>query len=154
VELLCSQRGQLEARVGGAAHQLEVHENDGHTMAISLDGHRRRAAVFNVDEQVWVHLSGTTYTLRWVNPLPITTSRREAAGSLRAPMPGKVIRVAVQEGAQVAAGDLLMILEAMKMEHRIEAPRAGVVHVIRYQQGDTVNADEILLELTDESPQT
>jgi geranyl-CoA carboxylase alpha subunit len=154
VELLCSQRGQLEARVAGAAHQLEVHENDGHTMAISLDGHRRRVAVFNVDDQVWVHLDGTTYTLRWVNPLPAAAARREAAGSLRSPMPGKLIRVAVQEGERVAAGDLLMIVEAMKMEHRIEAPRGGVVSAIRYREGDTVNADEILLELADESPQT
>lgn len=154
VGLQSTARGQLEATVGDATHLLELHSADGLHRTFTLNGHRRRAAVLNVDEQVYVHLEGTTYTLRWVNPLPIAAARREAAGSLRAPMPGKVIRVAVTEDQTVAAGDLLMILEAMKMEHRIVAPYAGVVSAIRYQQGETVNADEILLELAEVATQT
>jgi geranyl-CoA carboxylase alpha subunit len=154
VSIQAAGRGQLEAAVGDATHLLEINHDDGLQKTFTLNGHRRRAAVVNVDEQVWVHLDGATYTLRWVNPLPVAAARREAAGSLRAPMPGKIIRVAVTEGQSVAAGDLLMILEAMKMEHRIEAPHAGVVSAIRYQQGETVNADEILLELAEAAAET
>jgi geranyl-CoA carboxylase alpha subunit len=154
VGLQSTARGQLEATVGDATHLLELNGEDDLHRTFTLNGHRRRAAVLNVDEQVWVHLDGTTYALRWVNPLPVAAARREAAGSLRAPMPGKVIRVAVEENQAVAAGELLMILEAMKMEHRIVAPYAGVVSAIRYQQGDTVNADEILLELAEVAAQT
>lgn len=154
VSIQATGRGQLEAAVGDATHLLEVHHDDGSQKTFTLNGHRRRATVIAADEQLWVHLDGTTYALRWVNPLPIAAARRETAGSLRAPMPGKVIRVAVTEGQSVAAGDLLMILEAMKMEHRIEAPYAGVVSAIRYQQGETVNADEILLELAEVAAET
>ncbi len=147
VGLQSTARGQFEATVGDATHPLELNGVDGLYHAFTLNGHRRRAAVLNVGDQVWVHLDGTTYALRWVNPLPVTAARREAAGSLRAPMPGKIIRVAVEQGQTVTAGDLLMILEAMKMEHRIEAPYDGVVSVLCYQEGETVSADEILLEL-------
>ncbi|XWX05354.1 biotin carboxylase N-terminal domain-containing protein [Aggregatilineales bacterium SYSU G02658] len=154
VALESTPSGQWQATVGDAVHLLALHPDDDQHRTFTLDGHRRRAAVFNVGDQVWVHLDGTTYALRWVNPLPITATRREAAGSLRAPMPGKIIRVAVEQGQAVAAGDLLMILEAMKMEHRIEAPYDGVVSVLCYQEGETVSADEILLELAQSAAKT
>lgn len=154
VALESTTSGQWQATVGDAVHLLALHPDDDQHRTFTLDGHRRRAAVFNVGDQVWVHLDGTTYALRWVNPLPITAARREAAGSLRAPMPGKIIRVAVEQGQAVAAGDLLMILEAMKMEHRIEAPYDGIVSVLCYQEGETVSADEILLELAQSAAKT
>ena len=50
-----------------------------------------------------------------------------ASGSLLAPMPGSVVRVAVEDGASVAAGDPVLVLEAMKMQHTINAPSDGVV---------------------------
>jgi 3-methylcrotonyl-CoA carboxylase alpha subunit len=61
-----------------------------------------------------------------------------AAGSLAAPMPGKVIQVLVQAGAQVKRGDALLILEAMKMEHTITAPADGVVKEILFGAGEQV----------------
>jgi 3-methylcrotonyl-CoA carboxylase alpha subunit len=60
------------------------------------------------------------------------------AGSLAAPMPGKVVKVLAQPGAKVAKGDALLILEAMKMEHTITAPADGVVKEIHYAAGEQV----------------
>ena len=60
------------------------------------------------------------------------------AGSLAAPMPGKVVKVLAQPGARVSKGDPLMILEAMKMEHTITAPGDGVVKEVHYAAGDQV----------------
>jgi 3-methylcrotonyl-CoA carboxylase alpha subunit len=70
------------------------------------------------------------------------------AGSLAAPMPGKVIQVLVKAGARVKKGDALLILEAMKMEHTITAPADGVVKEIRFAAGEQVleGAELITLE--------
>ena len=61
-----------------------------------------------------------------------------AAGSLAAPMPGRVVRVMTQPGARVAKGEPLVILEAMKMEHTIAAPSDGVVKEIHFADGEQV----------------
>ena len=73
------------------------------------------------------------------------------AGGLVAPMPGKVIAVEVTAGDAVAEGQLLMIVEAMKMEHRITAPHAGVVGEVRAHAGDQVGAGDLLVVLGQEA---
>ena len=67
-----------------------------------------------------------------------------ASGSLLAPMPGTVVSVAVEKGAQVAAGDVVLVLEAMKMQHTVTAPTAGTVTEIDVQPGAQVAAGEVL----------
>ena len=64
-----------------------------------------------------------------------------------APMPGKVLEVLIPEGAKVSEGQPLMVLEAMKMEHRILADKKGIVTAIHYSQGDQVDAGSVLLDL-------
>jgi acetyl/propionyl-CoA carboxylase alpha subunit len=65
-------------------------------------------------------------------------------GALSAPMPGKVIRLAAAEGDAVEAGDVLVVLEAMKMEHELTAPAAGTVADLRVAEGDQVEAGTAL----------
>jgi propionyl-CoA carboxylase alpha chain len=67
-----------------------------------------------------------------------------AAGSLLAPMPGVVRRVDVRAGDVVVAGDLLIVLEAMKMEHNVQAPAAGTVVELRAVVGEQVEAGRVL----------
>jgi len=71
-----------------------------------------------------------------------------AAGGLRAPLPGKVIRIVAAAGQTVAAGELLMIVEAMKVEHRIHAPVAGKVEALHFAEGDRCDRDDLLLDFT------
>src|SRR5690606_21215765 len=73
----------------------------------------------------------------------------DPGGSLTAPMPGKIISVAVQPGDRVKAGDTLLVMEAMKMEHTIHAPREGVVQEIYFQPGEQVSDGEQLIALSD-----
>jgi propionyl-CoA carboxylase alpha chain len=68
-------------------------------------------------------------------------------GGLAAPMPGTVLAVHVAAGDEVAGGQLLMIVEAMKMEHRITAPHAGVVREVRARPGEQVAAGDLLAVL-------
>jgi acetyl/propionyl-CoA carboxylase alpha subunit len=69
------------------------------------------------------------------------------SGSVSAPMPGKIVTVAVQSGTTVAVHDLLVVLEAMKMEHRIEAPVAGTVNALHVVTGDLVAAGAPLVTI-------
>lgn len=69
------------------------------------------------------------------------------AGSIKAPLPGNVAKVKVQEGAKVNAGDVLIVLEAMKMENEILAPAAGTVKKLYVQEGKAVQQGEALVDL-------
>ena len=71
-------------------------------------------------------------------------------GTILAPMPGKIVGIAVAAGDRVAAGDLLVVLEAMKMEHRIEAPAGGAVERVAVAVGDVVAAGAELVVLENE----
>lgn len=68
-------------------------------------------------------------------------------GAVTAIMPGKIIRVLVAEGDQVAEGDVVCILEAMKMENELKAPRAGTVRVLLVQPGQDVETGAVLAEI-------
>ena len=68
-----------------------------------------------------------------------------AGSPVTAPMPGKVLRVVVSVGAPVKNGDMVLVLEAMKMENEIFAPADGVVKEIRARDGDTVNTGDVMM---------
>lgn len=74
-------------------------------------------------------------------------SAGSASGGLLAPMPGRVRRVLLTEGARVGKGDVILILEAMKMEHAIRAPRDGTVARVLFREGDLVEAGAVLAEI-------
>ena len=72
-----------------------------------------------------------------------------AAGavSVKAPMPGNILDVKVAAGASVKAGDVLVILEAMKMENELVAPQDGTVASVNVHKGDTVNSGDVLVSM-------
>jgi 3-methylcrotonyl-CoA carboxylase alpha subunit len=90
--------------------------------------------------------------VRWTFPAPPSADAEHAAhaassGEVTAPMPGKIISVSVEPGATVEERALLVVLEAMKMEHRIEAPVAGTVKEVRVQPGELVTSGAILVTI-------
>jgi len=70
-----------------------------------------------------------------------------ANGGLAAPMPGRVVRLLVEVGQEVEAGQVMLVLEAMKMENELRAPRKGVVKSVLVREGDPVEAGRRLIEL-------
>lgn len=97
-------------------------------------------------ERRFVQLDGRGWTLVRVDLLNAGGAGHDTEGGLRAPMPGKVIALAVAAGATVDKGAPLLVLEAMKMEHTISAPRRGVVKAFRYAPGDQVGDGAELLD--------
>ncbi|MDT4997079.1 MAG: propionyl-CoA carboxylase alpha chain, partial [Pseudonocardiales bacterium] len=81
-----------------------------------------------------------------LRPVPRFLDPREQAvlGSLLAPMPGTVVRLAVEPGARVRAGEPVLWLEAMKMQHRVDAPADGVVAELNVRAGEQVDAGVVL----------
>jgi biotin carboxyl carrier protein len=73
----------------------------------------------------------------------------EEAGSLHAPMPGTVVRVEVEEGRPVGAGAVVVVLEAMKMEHAVRAPYDGVVTTLHATVGQAVDTGHVLAVVTE-----
>ncbi|MFI5271448.1 MAG: acetyl/propionyl/methylcrotonyl-CoA carboxylase subunit alpha [Ktedonobacterales bacterium] len=155
-------------------HALRVASWMGPDLTFELDGHLLRAvAVESAPDIWWVRVGDTTHALRRVPALTrpalaaikadapprdalagAGSSGRAALGEgvVVAPMPGLVVAVVVADGQVVAAGDPLVVLEAMKMEHTVRASRAGRVSGIRIAHGEQVNAGAALLRLTSDGP--
>ncbi|WP_424185301.1 acetyl/propionyl/methylcrotonyl-CoA carboxylase subunit alpha [Actinokineospora sp. G85] len=112
-------------------------------VALEVGGVLRRFAVAAAGRSVWVDSALGPVALSVVERFP-DPADQVAAGSLLAPMPGTVVRVAAQVGDTVAAGQPLLWLEAMKMEHRIVAPAAGVVDELPVAVGDQVDVGRVL----------
>ncbi len=83
---------------------------------------------------------------RHIQGLTGTGAGQAAAGQLKAPMPGLVVRVLVAAGQPVAPGQGLIVLEAMKMENELRAAAAGVVRDVRVQPGEAVDKGQLLVE--------
>ncbi|MBE2271461.1 MAG: biotin/lipoyl-binding protein [Anaerolinea sp.] len=143
-----SKWSDFDVHIDGVQHHVEAWSLHEHQLDLAVDGHRQRVTVIDDDHDGWwVHCSAGTFQLTWLSPLPAGKTAEESEGSLRAPMPGQVIRVNVEAGQPVAKGDVLLIIEAMKMEHRIKAPFAGTVAEIHFQIGQSVQQGVKLLEL-------
>jgi 3-methylcrotonyl-CoA carboxylase alpha subunit len=102
-------------------------------------GERRvNAAVVVSAERRVVFFEGRTWPLSMVDTLHVGGAGEESVGGLRAPMPGKVIALAAAVGTVVDKGAPLLVLEAMKMEHTITAPRKGRIKAFHFAPGDQV----------------
>ena len=78
---------------------------------------------------------------------PAAAAAAPAAGALLAPMTGAIKQVNVSDGQQVAAGEVVLVMEAMKMDIDVQAPAAGVVSDVSVRQGDNVSANQLLLNI-------
>ena len=125
-----------------------LYHGDGHIRAL-IDEEFVEAGVLPDAEDVLLVLRGASHTLR--KPAPPAVDEigpgAGAAASLTAPMPGTVVKVLVEEGQEVKEGQLLLVLEAMKMEQPVSAPHAGVVHSLPFDEGSLVQGGAVLAEV-------
>ena len=124
-------------------------------IAVELDDRRLVSSVVALSEKSeqrrHVFLHGTTYLILRDDPLHLVEAGGAGGGGLTAPMPGKIVALLATPGQAVAKGAPLLILEAMKMEHTITAPKEGIVKSFRYAAGDQVADGAELVEFEAEA---
>ena len=142
-------RSRLTAAVDGVDINVEFGAATTSAVDVTIDGVRRTFAVALTDDVVDVDspLGSSSYTI--VPRFP-DHSHDAVAGSLVAPMPGSVVRVLVEAGDAVVAGQALVVLEAMKMEHTVSAPSDGAVTDVQVTAGQQVEAGAVLVVVTEE----
>lgn len=127
-----------------------IHEglivHTGENLWLEIDGRKHKAVATKVGDVWWVHVLGHTLQFEVVEP---GVSSSDDEGGLTAPMPGKILEVHVSVGQTVSSGDVLMVMEAMKMEHKIVAGSDGVVETILFKEGDQVPQGAELLTISE-----
>ncbi|KPH02165.1 3-methylcrotonyl-CoA carboxylase [Pseudomonas sp. RIT-PI-q] len=127
--------------------ELKVMQCDGHWATLEIDGIRQRHAYRLDAGQLW--LFTRPGNLRLVDRTHATVMGQASisSGTLKAPMDGAIVDVLVSEGSSVSKGQLLVVLEAMKMEHPLKSGIDGVLKRLQVRVGDQVKNRQILLEV-------
>ncbi len=140
--------GSYRIEHAGSAHIIAGARLAGGVLSLRIGDGARRFSVLDEDRFLLLHDGEQRLRLE-----PVAMYRLEQAATgggadqLVAPMPGRVVVVKTEVGAQVEAGQELMVIEAMKMELSLKAPRAGTVAAVRAAAGDFVDADAVLVAL-------
>ena len=130
---------------------LEAREVEPGVFSILVDGRSYELTVREsaAADALHVHLNGHRYIATVRDPRRGSRKHRgislEGAQTIAAPMPGRVVRLLVKVGDEVAEGQGVIVVEAMKMQNEIKSPKAGRVVKIAVKQGETVNAAQALL---------
>jgi 3-methylcrotonyl-CoA carboxylase alpha subunit len=138
-----------QARVGGQEYALRVLGRTGCALEVEFAGRVRSIRILEAGQDLNLFDGGRHVQLR----LALTEDALQAAdvaeaGSLVTPLPGTVVAVHVRAGQSVARGAALMTIEAMKMEHTVTAPYAGIVERLPFGLADRVTEGAVLVELS------
>jgi biotin carboxyl carrier protein len=138
--------------VNGRPFTVEVADDgtvlvDGIAYDVTLEGETATVG----GESHAVQVSGLAMTVVAPSPGPSTSAvpstAAAGAGAVLAIMPGKIVRVMVEEGQSVEEGEPVCVLEAMKMENELHARQSGIVQAVHVQAGDDVEKDQVLIEI-------
>ena len=141
----------VSVEIDGRRYELEVRESAGGVLLIKngTSVYRCRIEAKRDTGKYEVGLRGRTYPISIVDPKRLRSSENAAGhghgiAEIVSPMPGKIVRVLVEQGDTVEVGAGIIVVEAMKMQNEMKAPKAGVVVSINAAPGATVNAGDVL----------
>jgi 3-methylcrotonyl-CoA carboxylase alpha subunit len=151
-------RETIEFRVDDRRMPVEItHHRSGH-LTLKVDGeevsataHAQATAIRLSSGEIAVMESGHTWLFAVADPFAVADSAVASSDRIRAPMPGKIVRVLVNAKDKVKRGQPLAILEAMKMEHTLTAPADAVVDAVDVAPGDQVQEGAIVLRFAEKS---
>jgi 3-methylcrotonyl-CoA carboxylase alpha subunit len=144
VTLHLSCEGQDRALTLSAADNAKL---SGEALVVEHDGVRRTLKTIRQGDSLYLQWDGELRRIQTYDPISAVDASHSHQGGLTAPMNGSIVRVLVEAGQAVEAGAQLVVLEAMKMEHSIRAPHAGVVKALYCQEGEMVGEGSALVEL-------
>ncbi len=143
-----------EISLNGKVYQIDFQSISGQPIySLIADGQSFQAHIFEGDgDEIEILLAGNRYSVRVENERE--KRLRAAAGAssgnsgefiLRSPMPGLIVQVPVTDGQKVAQGDVLVILESMKMQNELKSPQEGIVRQIEIKEGQSVEQKQKML---------
>jgi 3-methylcrotonyl-CoA carboxylase alpha subunit/geranyl-CoA carboxylase alpha subunit len=148
-------QGQVRLETGDATHEARV-QRSGEALHIALNGQHwqaRAVACHGALKRWHVQLQGPECWELWLtdqsHSAPSTGASAQAAQTLRAPFNGKLIALHVQAGQSVKQGDAVLVIESMKLEHILCAPRDAVVHSLSASVGQQVSPGQVLVQWKD-----
>jgi biotin carboxyl carrier protein len=150
VQLEKQSDGSYLAKIGEAQYKVNASQMPDGAWLIYLNGERFLVHTASAKEMRYVHSDGVQYQLEKSAGRKRRGSAGGAAGDMKAEMPGQVIDVRINQGDTVQAGQVLLVLEAMKMEIRITAPYAGTVAKLLVNKGELVERGQLLVEIASE----
>ena len=139
--------GTLHIRIAERVIELKLLEADQCGATLMIDGIRQRHAWHLDGNDLWLFTRPGGLHLQDRTQAPVAARASVSDGSLNAPMDGAIVEVLVSEGTAVRQGQLLMVLEAMKMEHPLKAGIDGVVRTLHVKPGDQVKNRQLLLQV-------
>jgi biotin carboxyl carrier protein len=148
LEIDLSDPRRIEAEVAGRKYILDTKSVEPGVYWFNWDSRSIELCVTPAVEGYIVSVDGHQHAVEIVDS---RTALRKAAQhghdgevELRAPMPGKIIKVLLQQGAEVAANQGILVMEAMKMQNEIKSPKDGVIKRVAVQEGSAVNSGDLL----------
>jgi geranyl-CoA carboxylase alpha subunit len=142
----------LLAKVDEQSISLKLLSCDGRWATLQLDGIRQRLAYHLEGGKLWLYGHNGNLQFTDITHLPVSSAAGAGSGSVKAPMDGAIVEVLVEEGSPVSKGQLLIVLEAMKMEHPLKASIDGVIRRIGVSRGDQVKNRQLLVEIEAAAP--
>lgn len=118
-----------------------------HRYLLEVNGESRWVEGQWLQGQLWLHLNGETFVVENETKSYGQGKGGKAKSDIVAPMPGKVTKVLAQNGAAVAAGQVLIVMEAMKMEYSLKAEQAGEIQKVDCRAGDQVALGKVLVKI-------
>lgn len=139
--------GSYVAMIGETAFSFKASQLKDGTWLIDHDNQRTAVYTARAGDERYVQVDGEQYALTVANLRRRGSQAGGTPDDLVSEMPGQVIDVRVSEGDSVQAGDVIVVLEAMKMEIRMTAPHDGIVAKLLVAQGDVVDRGQLLAEV-------
>ncbi len=146
IDLSPSGKGYI-ATLDDKTVEIEILQANDGKLELLVAGKRLTAYVSSDNAKRWVTVNGRTFLLTKSSGAKRKSAGHDHTSELAAPMPGLVRAVHVSEGDAVTKGQTLLLLEAMKMEIRVQAPRDGKVMKLLVKQGQTVEREQVLIEM-------
>jgi biotin carboxyl carrier protein len=157
---------KLQAELNNENHEIEI-KRDGEKVFARVDDRNYEIEasevepnvyLFKHDNQIYqiyvapngvVNLGNNQLEIKIVDPKRLrgaasSVANADGAAEIKTAMPGKLVRVLAAEGAEIKQGEGVLIVEAMKMQNEMKSPKDGIVKEIRYAEGATVNAGDVL----------
>lgn len=147
LQLLAEPQGAFKVQVAERTLALKLIDQDAHSITLEVDGLRQRHACRVDGEQLWLFTHPGSLRLEDRTHAVIGSQTSVSSGTLKAPMDGAIVDVLVSEGSPVSKGQLLVVLEAMKMEHPLKAGIDGVLKRVQVKVGDQVKNRQVLLQV-------